>query len=278
MPASSLPNIDAVKTIIVDAAREVGLGEVSRRDSSTKDDGSTVTETDQQMQARLFSALRTEWPQFAVMGEEMEYRNQSEVVAAGGKGFWTLDPLDGTTNFAMGYPFYGVSLALVIEGESRLGVVYDPIREELFSAIAENGAFLNGRLLRTLNSGLELRQCIANIDYKRIVADLAERLVRYPPYRSQRNLGSSVLEWCWLAAGRLQLYLHGGQRMWDYAAGSLILREAGGVFTTVEGLPLDCHKISKRSVVAAINRELHDAWLHWIWENNERWKGSGAPL
>lgn len=278
MSASSLPNIDAVKTVIVDAAREVGLGQVLVRDSSTKDDGSMVTETDRRMQEQLFAALRSRWPQFAVMGEEMEYRSQSEVVTADGKGFWTLDPLDGTTNFAMGYPFYGVSLALVIEGEACLGVVYDPIRNELFSAIVNGGAFLNDRPLHTPDTGLMLRQCIANVDYKRLVAHLAERLVRYPPYRSQRNLGSSVLEWCWLAAGRVQLYLHGGQRMWDYAAGSLILREAGGVFTTLEGLPFDCRKITKRSVVAAVNSELHHSWLQWIWQNDERRKNSNVTL
>ena len=255
MPASSLPDIDAVKTVIVDAAREVGLGKVLVRDSSTKDDGSMVTETDRRMQEQLFAALRSRWPQFAVMGEEMEYRSQSEVVTADGQGFWTLDPLDGC-----------------------LGVVYDPIRNELFSAIANGGAFLNERPLHTPDTGLMLRQCIANVDYKRLVAHLAERLVRYPPYRSQRNLGSSVLEWCWLAAGRVQLYLHGGQRMWDYAAGSLILREAGGVFTTLEGLPFDCRKITKRSVVAAVNSELHHAWLQWSWQNDERRKNSNVTL
>ena len=84
MSASSLPNIDAVKTVIVDAAREVGVGQVLVRDSSTKDDGSMVTETDRRMQEQLFAALRSRWPQFAVMGEEMDYRSQSEVVTADG--------------------------------------------------------------------------------------------------------------------------------------------------------------------------------------------------
>jgi fructose-1,6-bisphosphatase/inositol monophosphatase family enzyme len=116
-----------------------------------------------------------------------------------------------------------------------------------------------------------LRDCVANVDYKRLVSGLADRLVRYPPYRSQRNLGSCVLEWCWLAAGRLQLYLHGGQRMWDYAAGSLILREAGGKFTTVAGNPLDCRKFTKRSVIAATSPELHALWLAWIRENQQPW-------
>jgi fructose-1,6-bisphosphatase/inositol monophosphatase family enzyme len=80
-----------------------------------------------------------------------------------------------------------------------------------------------------------------------------------------------VLEWCWLAAGRLQLYLHGGQRMWDYAAGSLILKEAGGVFTTIPGNPLDCRTFTMRSEGAAVNPDLHAKWLGWIRENDEHW-------
>ena len=111
---------------------------------------------------------------------------------------------------------------------------------------------------------------MANVDLKRLVRKLADRLVQFPPYRSQRNLGSCVLEWCWVAAGRIQLYLHGGQRMWDYAAGSLILREAGGMFSTLRGAPLDCQVFTKRSVVAAINEDLYREWFLWLRENDNR--------
>jgi myo-inositol-1(or 4)-monophosphatase len=204
------------------------------------------------------------------MGEEMEHARQASIVKNGQARFWTLDPLDGTTNFAMGFPFYGVSLALVTDGEVELGVVYDPVRDECFHAVSGGGAFLNGQLLQTVTTGIELDACVANVDLKRLVGQLAERLVRYPPYRSQRNLGACVLEWCWMAAGRIQLYLHGGQQMWDYAAGSLILQEAGGVFSTVKGLPLDCQLFTKRSVVAAINQDLYQQWFHWISENDKR--------
>ncbi len=76
-----------------------------------------------------------------------------------------------------------------------------------------------------------------------------------------------MLEWWWVAGGRVQLYLHGGQRMWDYAAGSLILKEAGGVFSTIPGNVLDCRKFTKRSAIAAITPELHRLWIRWIREN-----------
>jgi fructose-1,6-bisphosphatase/inositol monophosphatase family enzyme len=78
-----------------------------------------------------------------------------------------------------------------------------------------------------------------------------------------------VLEWCWLAAGRIQLYLHGGQKLWDFAAGYLILLEAGGAATTLSGMPLDCSKLRKRSVVAAVNKDLLDQWEEWINTNSE---------
>ena len=265
-----LPEVEAVRAIVLAAARDAGLHQFRLRDRSVKEDGTVVTQTDHRVQAFIARELQANWPQFTFMGEEMEHRQQARIVGGDGACFWALDPLDGTTNFSMSLPFYGISLGLVVDGTVQLGVVYDPVRDELFSAASGQGAFLNGEKLTTPDTDIPIRRCIANVDYKRLVSQLADRLVRYPPFGAQRNLGSCVLEWCWLAAGRIQLYLHGGQRMWDYAAGSLILAEAGGAFTTIRGMPLDCRTFTKRSVVAAINPELQQQWLAWIVENDER--------
>ena len=265
-----LPEVEAVRAIVLAAARDAGLNQFRLRDRSVKEDGTVVTQTDHRVQAFIARELQANWPQFTFMGEEMEHRQQARIVGGDGACFWALDPLDGTTNFSMSLPFYGISLGLVVDGTVQLGVVYDPVRDELFSAASGQGAFLNGEKLTTPDTDIPIRRCIANVDYKRLVSQLVDRLVRYPPFGAQRNLGSCVLEWCWLAAGRIQLYLHGGQRMWDYAAGSLILAEAGGAFTTIRGLPLDCRTFTKRSVVAAINTELQQQWLAWIVENDER--------
>jgi|TARA_B100002003_G_scaffold64184_1_gene59612 myo-inositol-1(or 4)-monophosphatase len=270
-PVSAQPELGQLVEIVTTAARTAGLANTRLHATDTKADGSIVTALDHEMQSLISTALKARWPEYSFMGEEMEHDEQASIVDGKSRGFWALDPLDGTTNFAMGFPFYGVSLALVVDGEARLGVVLDPVRDECFSAIDGGGAFLNGEPMTTLGQEFALRECVANVDYKRLVSRLADRLVRYPPYRSQRNLGACVLEWCWLAAGRLQLYLHGGQRMWDYAAGSLILKEAGGVFTTIPGNPLDCRKFTKRSVAAAVNTDLHAKWLGWIRENDEHW-------
>lgn len=232
-----------------------------------KPDGSLVTEVDQKIQDELKRILSTKWQQYGFIGEEMKHANQVKTCEQN-NGYWVVDPLDGTTNFTAGFLFFGVSVALVVDGLPILAVIYDPVRDECFSAQRGHGAFLNGERMRCPQTK-RLRDCIANVDYKRLVGDLAAQLVRCPPYRSQRNLGSSVLEWCWLAAGRIQLYLHGGQKLWDFSAGYLILQEAGGMATSLSGLPLDCSKLRKRSVVAAVNQQLLDQWVEWIEANSD---------
>ena len=273
-----VPDPVVVRDIVIDAARATGVGQSILRDATIKDDGSVVTIADHQLQKRISVALHELWPDIPFMGEEMDHASQVRIVNAKEGRFWTLDPLDGTTNYSMGFPFYGVSLALVTAGEPELGVVFDPVRDECFHAVSGGGAYLNDQALQTIAAGIELRACVANVDLKRLVGQLAERLVRFPPYRSQRNLGACVLEWCWVAAGRIQLYLHGGQRMWDYAAGSLILKEAGGVFSTLKGASLDCQVFTKRSVVAAINENLYWEWFRWLCENDDRSLSTGSSI
>ena len=239
-----------------------------------KSDGSYVTAVDQALQNALLAELFRRWPQYGAIGEEMNHSDQVMVCSSSENGYWVIDPLDGTTNFTTGFLFFGISVALVINGISILAVVYDPNRGECFSAEKGQGAYLNDVSL-VCNNGWKLGECIANVDYKRLVGELAVRLVHSPPYRSQRNLGASVLEWCWLASGRIQLYLHGGQKLWDFAAGHLILHEAGGAATSLSGKALDCSSLRKRSVVAAVNPELLVQWSNWI--NINRFK-SDSPL
>jgi len=235
-----------------------------------KSDGSLVTEADLRMQAALVEALQREWPDYALLGEEMTDAEQAQALTHIDSGLWCIDPLDGTSNFAAGVPYYAVSVALLRQGRVELGVVYDPGRGECFSAARGQGVWLNETRLSLPRSDVPLNEAMALIDFKRLPRELAARLVTEPPYASQRSFGAGALDWCWLAAGRCHVYLHGKHKIWDYAAGSLILAEAGGAFTTIRGLPLDCRTFTKRSVVAAINAELQQQWLTWIWENDER--------
>lgn len=261
----ALPDLAEVADLVKQAALAENLAAASELKCATKADGSWVTEADRRMQERLRVTLARRWSNYGFIGEEMAHGAQVAVCEQSCAGYWVLDPLDGTTNFAAGFPCYGVSLALVVDGGARLGVIFDPIRNECFTAQQGQGAYLNRRRLPCSSPAPRaLSDCIAIIDYKRLLGDLAEQLVRSPPYRSQRNLGCSALEWCWLAAGRAQLYLHGGQKLWDFAAGYLILSEAGGVAKSLSGLPLDCARLRKRSVVAAVNADLNAHWQRWV--------------
>ena len=266
--SNDLPDLPSLIELVKTASKKIEQYSKSGLQIAQKPDGSLVTVIDEGIQNYVMGELNEKWPQFGFIGEEMSYDYQVSICEKSTNGYWVLDPLDGTTNFTSGFLFFGISLALVVNGYSVLAVIYDPVRDECFSAKANGGAFINGQKL-ICPSTKTLSECIANIDYKRLVGDLSSQLVRCPPYRSQRNLGSSVLEWCWLAMGRIQLYLHGGQKLWDFAAGYLILQEAGGSATSLSGQPLDCGKLRKRSVVAAVNPQLLDKWVAWINANTD---------
>lgn len=258
------PDVDEVAGIVRRVAHEV-LADGDRPDVQIKRDGSFVTEHDLGIQTRLSALLKTDWPEIPVLGEESPEEQREEILRNESR-FWCLDPLDGTTNYTSGLPFYGISLAFIEDGLPLLGVVYDPVRKECFTARLGGGAHLNGITLRTAQGAHSLH-CIACVDFKRLARTLAEHLVAQPPYKSQRNLGACVLEWCWLASNRFQLYLHGGQKLWDYAAGNLILREAGGAAVTLDGSEIPGKnqlRSRKISVVAASNPALLDDWLSWI--------------
>jgi myo-inositol-1(or 4)-monophosphatase len=234
-------------------------------DQHTKRDGSIVTEADGAIQQRIASALQARWPDIAFVGEEMPPEEQQRMMQS--SVVWCLDPLDGTSNFASGIPFFAISLALIENRQQKLGLIYDPVRRECFTAIKGEGCWLNGEPLSTADIQTHLttlQQMIAVVDLKRLRDPILTSLVAEHPFRSQRNFGSCALEWCWLAAGRFQLYIHGGQKLWDYAAGTLILQEAGGMSTTVAGEQVFIGTLEPRPVVAAFNQSAHALWLECI--------------
>ncbi|MEW5754970.1 MAG: inositol monophosphatase [Pseudomonadota bacterium] len=249
-----------LREIITRAAREELLPRFNQVSRSFKGDGSIVTEADLAIQQRIQQALQREWPEIALLGEEMAPEEQQALLARDDPGLWLLDPLDGTSNFAAGIPYFAVSLALYQHGAIQLGLIYDPVRDECFSAQRGAGAQLNGAPLRNAPDALPLKQGIALIDFKRLPARLSQALVTTPPYSSQRSFGSGALDWCWVAAGRVHVYLHGAQKLWDFAAGSLILEEAGGRSATLQGEVVFQASLAPRSVVAAPHLQLFDQW------------------
>ncbi|HPQ96457.1 MAG: inositol monophosphatase [Thiothrix sp.] len=258
-----LPDIARLDRQIRLTAREEILSRYQQVDFSIKQDGSLLTEADLATNQRLQQFLQQQWPDIAFLSEEMEV-SQQEQLLRDTDWLWCLDPLDGTSNFAAGLPLFATSLALISKGEVVMGLSYDPIRDEMFSAIHGKGAWLNGRRLQCRDSGFPLENAVALIDFKRLPPDLRQRLSHSPPYGSQRNIGSSVLEWAWMAANRGQLYLHGGMKLWDLAAGTLILTEAGGKACTLDNEPVFRPRMQPRSVVASPDLRLFDAWYRYL--------------
>ena len=231
---------------------------------SRKADGSLVTEADLVMQSALAETLQRHWPAIDILGEEMEVSAQQKALQRAGTGVWCIDPLDGTSNFSIGVPYYAVSVALLRNNQVELGIVYDPSRKECFAAARGQGAWLNGQRLPQQQLSTVLSQGMALIDLKRLTPGLASRLAANPPYKSQRSFGAVALDWCWLAAGRCHLYLHGRQKLWDYAAGSLILLEAGGSAVTLDGGPVFSATLQPRSAAAALDPALFKQWTQWL--------------
>lgn len=259
-------DLAALETIVRTAAREelrTRFGHTTRRQ---KPDGSWLTEADLAMQSRLQSALADCYPEIALLGEEMSAAEQERLLAQAGTkdaGLWLLDPLDGTSNFSAGIPLFSVSLALMRHGRIEAGIVYDPMHDESFAALRGHGATLNGKPLHAPVADVPMAKAIACIDFKRLPATLAARITAAPPYSSQRSVGTVALEWCWVAAGRFHLYLHGRQSLWDYAAGSLILEEAGGFADTLDGIAAP-FSLKPRSAVCAADRRLFEQWRDYL--------------
>lgn len=258
-----LPELQTLEALLVDAAETELLPRLHQVSAGQKADGSLITEADLSLQQRLTAALGGINPDIPVLGEELSAEVQQAMLEDAEHGVWCLDPLDGTRNFACGFPVFAISLALIRNGEVELGLVYDPLRRESFSAAKDQGVWLNGEPL-TSQVETPLASSLALIDFKRLPVELAQRLVTSAPYPSQRSIGSGALDWCWLATGRVQVYLHGRQHLWDYAAGQLILTEAGGQAVTLQGEPVFINQLQTRSIVAGCNAAVFAEWVEWL--------------
>ena len=228
-----------------------------------KSDGSFVTESDLAAQRYLTEALARDFPGIPLLGEEMTPVEQERMLRNADSALWVVDPLDGTSNYAAGFPAFSISLALIEGGRPVLGAILDPVRDECFVAARGQGAWLNDEPIRPFAPSRSVRDCLAMVDLKRLPPELLRTVTRQTCFSSQRYLGSVALEWCWLAAGRFQLYLHGGQKLWDYAAGRLIADEAGAAARHLIPDRLEPSPeitLEPRLAIAAANTELLRAW------------------
>ncbi|MGH9773733.1 MAG: inositol monophosphatase family protein [Candidatus Acidiferrales bacterium] len=226
--------------VATEAAREAGAilmaGHGRPKKISYKGEVDLVTEADKRSEAAIVARLQRNFPQHAIVAEE----GSGGEAAAGGRYVWYVDPLDGTTNFAHGYPCFAVSIALHEAGEALAGVVFDPVRDELFSAMRGEGAYLNNKRIRVS-----------------VVERLSTALLAtgFPSHKRSENPnihfywnftlrshgvrrdGSAALDLCYVACGRFDGFWEFGLKSWDTAAGMLLVREAGGMVTDIAGRP-----------------------------------------
>ncbi len=250
------------KELSVTAELEVAIraaragGEVLRRSYGALDSVrykgpvDLVTEADEESERVVTSILLDGYPDYGIHAEESGRREGTADAR------WIIDPLDGTTNYAHGFPFFAVSIALQKAGQVTAGVVYNPVMEELFVAERGSGATLNGKPLQ-VSATTELSRALlaTGFPYDRSEAPPALRLWDELTMLTQgmRRAGSAALDVCYVAAGRLDGYFERGIHAWDVAAGSLILEEAGGTVTDYHGRTLD---LEGREIVAS-NGPLH---------------------
>ncbi|MCL4459980.1 MAG: inositol monophosphatase [Chloroflexi bacterium] len=216
-----------------------------------------LTHVDLRAEEQIISLIRREFPTHNILSEE------SDRIENGSEYTWVIDPLDGTLNYACGIGFFSVSIALIHTEETRLGVIYDPLREETFLAEQGKGAFLNGvrivskpktSLLQS-NVGFDLGH---NEEERAIIVKVAQAICPY--IQCFRVLGSAALGLAYTAVGRLDLYFHRFLYPWDMAAARLIVAEAGGRVTDWEGKP--CLLWSRSIIVAGA--QLHKEFLELI--------------
>jgi myo-inositol-1(or 4)-monophosphatase len=245
----------------VQIAREAGNLLVQRLGSAkitNKGDINLVTEADIAAENLIIERIRSHYPQHGILAEE-----SGEAVLVGGRKSewkWIIDPLDGTTNYAHGYPCFCVSIALEHSGQLEIGVVYDPMRDEMFAAERGQGATLNDRKIR-VSSVEELNQAMLCTGFPYNVRerpDFAREFTNFTMIaQAVRRDGSAALDLAYVACGRFDGFWEDGLNPWDVAAGALLIVEARGKVTNYNDEPIDIYN----EQVLASNGLIHEAMM-----------------
>jgi len=252
----------ATATEIVLRAGDIQL---ARRESGFRVDKKgeidLVTEVDLECERMCRAVIADRFPDHDILAEELS-SGPGEVARA--RYRWVFDPLDGTTNYAHGLPIFCSSLALEIEGQAEVGAVYDPTRRELFTAARGQGAFLNDKPLKVSETA-PLLDALLVTGFPYDVHDRAPDLVGlFATFlgraRAVRRLGSAALDLCYVAAGRFEAFWEQHLKPWDVAAGALIVTEAGGRVTGMDGTPFD----PVAAHLVASNGHVHEQMLEII--------------
>lgn len=227
---------------------------------SNKGDIDLVTEADLAAERLIIERIKSHYPRHAILAEESGATNGTEFVAGQSEWRWIIDPLDGTTNYAHGYPCFCVSIALERAGEVQIGVIYDPTRDEIFAAERGQGATLNERRMRVsdvedLNSAMLCTGFPYNVrERPNFARDFAKFTMEA---QAVRRDGSAAIDLAYVACGRFDGFWEDGLNAWDIAAGVLLIEEAGGTVTDFSGGALEIN----RPKVLASNGLVHSAMM-----------------
>ncbi|MCT2196319.1 MULTISPECIES: inositol monophosphatase family protein [Paenibacillus] len=237
------------------------------RDLNTKQSPhDLVTDVDKGAEAMIRKLILTHFPDHEILGEEGVAPGAAASAAALKQGseseyLWIVDPVDGTTNFVHGFPFFCVSIALAYKGEVIIGVIYDPIRDEMFVAEKGKGAYIHGQPSK-VSADATLSGSVVAVGFNpdrdfALPVNMRGLNALSGEVRSLRAAGSAALHLAYVAAGRLSGYYEVGLNAWDVAAGALIVKESGGIVTDTAGNP---YHIGVRHLVAS-NGKIHDELL-----------------
>lgn len=250
-----------IKTAI-DAARLAGgiiknsLGSLKRRDIKEKSASDFVTRIDRESEVVITDLIKSRFPDHSIAAEE------SNEGKGNGRYRWIIDPLDGTTNFIHGYPVFSVSIGLEHDGAMIAGVVFDPMRDEMFHAVKGGGAYLNGNAIK-VSSCADTGGCLIATGFpfrRREMLDVYLKAFKgiLLKVSDLRRAGSAAIDLAYVAAGRCDGFFELGLSPWDVAAGSIIIEEAGGIVTDFGG---GRDYIKTGNIVAAAQREVHSVLL-----------------
>lgn len=246
----------------VDAVRHAGALQMAAFggafEISKKGTIDLVTEVDVQVERAFREMVARRFPDHDVLGEEMGGMPPGRPVAS---HCWIFDPIDGTTNFAHGVPIFCSALALEIDGRVDVAAVYDPTRDELFTAERGQGAWVNGRRMTVSTTGRLIDALLVTGFPYNVHSEPGEMLGLFEHFirrsRAVRRLGSAAIDVCYVAAGRMDGFWEQGLSVWDIAAAALLVEEAGGRLSDLDGGPFD----ARRGRLVASNGRLHDEML-----------------
>jgi myo-inositol-1(or 4)-monophosphatase len=253
-----MKKIEILKSIAYEAGKIVKEGYHANKKITYKGTVDLVTQYDVQTENFIIDALKKEFTDYKLIGEESHHGSYHHAKAI------YIDPIDGTTNFIHGIPFLAISIGIWEDGKPLMAVVYNPILEEMFWAVAGEGAYCNGdklsvstqtRLQQSLiATGFPYAKVNRGVEYEWVIQSLADLL---PNIRDIRRLGAAAIDLCYLAEGKTDGFYEIDLKPWDVAAGILILLESGGSITNTLGGEFD---FDDKGIVAS-NREIHSQLL-----------------